>query len=196
MKGTLPCKLVRRARDLEGARGSTFDGVRRTMSILGVRSLSLASLVEDDIVSLVNSSAFNAQLPQSADDHLSVLVAREVGAWAYYAPVEVAIIVKNSASPRATAHKIDGANAWWLTILGVEYPVSGVQNTQIDFRPRVLVAPNNDTGPVHIKEENGALGRALAQDMVFDGQIEVGIATGGDVTLQLIGGVGDSVGKG
>jgi hypothetical protein len=56
------------------------------------------SLIENDVVSLVDPGAVDAQPPQSAHNHLSVQVACEVAAGACYAPIEVAFVMEDGTS--------------------------------------------------------------------------------------------------
>jgi hypothetical protein len=68
------------------------------MRILRVSRASLVPLIKDNVVSLVDSGAVDAQPSQGANDHLGVLVACEVAAGTRYAPVEVALIMEDGAS--------------------------------------------------------------------------------------------------
>lgn len=58
---------------------------------------------------------------------------------------------------------------------------SGVEEGEVDFQPRVLVAADDDAGAILIEEENRRVwGRGLEQ-VVFDREIEVWVVGGGDV---------------
>lgn len=46
-----------------------------------------------------------------------------------------------------------------------------------------MVSPEDDTGGIGVKKENCGLGRRLAEKVVLDGEIEVGILGAGDVDL-------------
>lgn len=129
-----------------------IGGVRGAMGVCRIgRSLRVA-LIENNVMSFVDSGSFDAQFPQCADDHLGVLVAGEIAAGAGYAPIEVALIVEDGTAPRTATHKIYGADAWRLAVLGVVRRTSGIENGQIDLGPRVLVAPDDDAGTVYIQE--------------------------------------------
>jgi hypothetical protein len=70
-------------------------------------------------------------------------------------------------------------------------PACGVEDAQIDLRPWILVTADDDARSVHIYEEDSAVGRALAKDVVFDREVEIRVAAAGDVALQLVCGIGE-----
>ena len=68
------------------------------MRVLRVGRVFLMPLVENNVVSLVDSGAVDTQPPQSADYHLRMFVAREVAAGTCNAPIEVALVMEDGAS--------------------------------------------------------------------------------------------------
>jgi hypothetical protein len=155
----------------------------------------LVSLIEHNVVSLVNSSAINAELAQGANDHLSMLVSREFVAWACDAPIEVALVMEDGATPRPAAHQIHSPNARWFGFGVVRAVTRCVKNAQIDLRPRVLVAANDYARPVHVKEQDGAIWRRLSQYVVLDGEVQIRVVACRDIALQLVLRVRKSVRK-
>jgi hypothetical protein len=146
----------------------------------------LMSLIENDVVALVDSGAFNAELAQCANHHLGMLVPREVITRARNAPIEVALVMEDGASSRSTADKVDGANARRFR-LGVVGAVScGIKNAKVDLGPRVLVAADDYTRSVHVEEQDGAVRGRFPQDVVLNREVQVRVVAGGHVALQLI----------
>jgi len=181
-------ELVGRTRDLErpGQR-AIRDGVGRAVRVLRVRGELLVALVENNVVALVDSGTVDVEFAQGADYHLGMLVPREVAARARDTPIEVALVVEDGAASGATAHQVDSANAWRfrLHVLG-GVVARCVQNAQIDLRPRVLVAANDYTWPVHVHEQDCAVWRRLPQYVILNGKVQVRVVAGGDVALQLV----------
>jgi hypothetical protein len=169
VQGSLSREFVCGSGHLQRARQRSFrDRVRCPMGVLGVEIAPLVPLIEDNVVSFVDPGALDAQLPQCANDHLGVLVACEVAAGTCNAPIEVALVVEDGASPRAAPHEVYSADARGLAVLGAVCPACGVEDAQIDLRPRVLVAPDDDAWPVHVEEEDRTVRGALSEDVVFD----------------------------
>jgi hypothetical protein len=193
VQGSLSREFVCGSGHLQRARQRSFrDRVRCLMGVLGVGIALLVPLIEDNVVSFVDPGALDAQLPQCANDHLGVLVACEVAAGTCNAPIEVSLIVEDCASPRAAPHEVYRANARGLAVFRA---VCGIENAQIDLRPRVLVAPDDDAGPVDVEEEDRAVCGALSEDVVFDREVEIRVAAAGDVALQFVCGVGEPLRK-
>lgn len=161
------------------------------MRVSKVGGVPLVPLIENDVMSLVDSGALDAQLPQGANDHLGVQVACEIAAGTCDAPIKIALIMEDSTSAGASTYKVDRTDARGLAVFGVVGSAGGVEDVQIDLRPRVLVSPDDDARPVHVKKQNSAVGGALAQNVVFDREVEVRVAAARNVTLQLVGGVGE-----
>lgn len=167
------CELVCGARDLERLwQGAVVDCVGRAVRVARVGCALLVALVENNVVSLVDPGAVDAQLAEGAHHHLGMLVPGEVVARARNAPIEVARIVEDSAASRAAAHEVYGA------VLG------GVEDAQVDLCPRVLVAANDDARPVHVEKEHSALWRRLPQYVVLNREVQVRVVAGRDVALQ------------
>lgn len=153
-------------------------------------------LVQHYIVALIDSGAIHANLAQGADDHLGIGVSGEIVAWAGDAPIEIALVVEYRASSRAAAHEIYSANGWRFCLYVVCAVLCSVENAEIDFCPRVLVAADDHTWPIHVKEQNGTVWRRLAENVVLNGEIQVRVVAAGRVALQLVGRVRELVGKG
>lgn len=110
----------------------------------------------------------------------------KVSARACNAPVKIALVVEDGASTRATAHEVHGAKV--LVLAAGRWPAAGGrEEAQIDFGPRILVAADDDAGPVDIDEQNRAVGWALTHNVVFNGQVEVRVAAARHIALQLVG---------
>jgi hypothetical protein len=55
---------------------------------------------------------------------------------------------------------------------------------EVDFQPGVLVAADDDAGAVGVEEEDGRVRVGPLQEVVLDGEVEVGVGRGGAVDLQ------------
>jgi hypothetical protein len=151
----------------------------------------LVALVKNDVMSLIDSSSFDALFAQCADYHLGVLVSCEVAARTGYTPVEIASIVKNSAASRTAANNVYATDAWRLHVLQLPGARCRIEYAQVDLSPRILIASNDNTWPVHVEKEHCAVGRRFAQDMVLDAEVEVRVGAARDVALQFIRRVGE-----
>lgn len=145
------------------------------------------SLIQNDVMPLVDSGALNAKLTQGANNHLCMLVSGEVVARTSDAPVEIALIMEDSPTSRTAAHKVNGADAWRFGVFAFLRAGQGVENAQVDLGPWVLIAPYDNTRPIHVEEEDRAISRTLPQNVVFDGEVEVRVVAAGNVALELVG---------
>jgi hypothetical protein len=58
------------------------------------------------------------------------------------------------------------------------------EGVQVDFEPGVLVAADDDAGAVGVEEEDRCVGVGALEEVVFDGEVEVGVCGGGAVDLE------------
>ena len=107
-------------------------------------------LVQHNVVSLVDPSPLYALLTQRTHNHLSMLVSGKLIARAGNAPIEVSLVMEDSAAARTSTHKINSAYTWGLGILELLRVGRGIQNAQIDLAPRVLIASYHHTRTIHV----------------------------------------------
>ena len=180
-------QLVCGAGYLERPRLRTLaDCVGRGMSIRWVAVMPLVTLIKDDIMPLVDPGAFDAQAAERAHSHLSMFVAGEVSARTGDAPIDVALVVEDSAAAGAPSHKVDVANGRRFGV--AEAPALArrdLEDAQIDLQPRVLVAPDDDARPVRVEEEHNRVGRRVSQNVVLDAEIHEGVGAARNVALEL-----------
>lgn len=106
----------------------------------------------DDVVSTVDGHVWHAQLVKRTAHHLGVFVAVEVGRRADDGVVHVSLVVEDGAASAAAADEVDGIPA----------AVQRLQEREVDFKPRVLVAAYDDARAVGVKEEHVGVGWGLA----------------------------------
>ena len=131
--------------------------------------------VEDDVVARVHGRAGRAEGVQGAHDHEGVRVAVEGRRRRDDAVVRVALVVEDGAAARAAADEVD-ARLW----------AGGgrvAQEGEGRLDPGVLVAPDDDAGAVGVEEEDGGGGGGVGEEVVLDGEVEVGVGAAGDVDL-------------
>lgn len=110
------------------------------------------------------------------------------GAWRTYdAPVGVAAIVKYGAASGTAAHKVNGLSGakqgWgdWLDLFSCGNTFG--QASKVDLFEGVLIPANDNRGSVEINEEDRRLRAGFLQEVVFDREVDVGVADFGMVYL-------------
>ena len=69
-----------------------------------------------------------------------------------------------------------------------------MQGVEPDLEPGVLVAADDDAGPVGVEEQHDRVRVRLLQEVVLKGQVEVGVMAARDVDLDPVGRVRDGLG--
>lgn len=129
-------------------------------------------------MSLVYAGIRPAQCLQRAHHHFGMLVAIKDLGRADDAKVDIALVVKDGAAAGAPPDELH----WGVCV------ASRGECREVCLDPRVLVAAKDDAGCVGVEEENGGVGGRGLQQMVFDGEVEEGVAGAGEVDLNFVGG--------
>ena len=134
----------------------------RVVWIWKIGASHFLALVEHDVVALIHAGSGDAVAAQGADDHFGVFVAGEDGRGADDGPVHVAFVVEDGAAAAASTDDVDwGVEAgFWeggdvviaVAVLGAG---GGVEEGEVDFKPRVLVAADDDAGAIFVQKQDG-----------------------------------------
>jgi hypothetical protein len=82
-----------------------------------------------------------------------MFVAGEFCKVAYHAPIDIALIVKDSSPSRPSSDKVNMAYAWrfrWHVVRSV----LRTQKRKVDFKPWILVPANDNAGPIDVEKED------------------------------------------
>lgn len=176
-----PRELIRRPRDL--ARLGCLLWQSCLVDVFPTRCVP--PRIQHNVVPFVNLGLRHAEGLQGAYDHVRVLVAVEDGRRADDAVVRVSLVVEDGSAAAPATDEIHALRmADWV-----------LEQREVDFHPRVLVAPDHDAGSVRVQEEDGRVGRALLQEVVLDGEVKVGVVAARDVDLGLARGGGCDLGE-
>lgn len=76
------------------------------MGITVIHIMTFYALIEDYVVSFVHPGAVDSQSSKATDYHLRMFVASKICKIAYYTPIDVSFIVKDSPTTRSPANKV------------------------------------------------------------------------------------------
>jgi len=77
------------------------------------------TMIKHDIMPFVHARTFNSMLSQCTHNHLRMLVSREVCRRRYHTPIDVALVVEDSASSGTTTHQLNVSKEPLRSLLAV-----------------------------------------------------------------------------
>jgi hypothetical protein len=112
-------------------------------------------------MAFIHASVVSAKCAQSADNHESMLVTVKLSRRTDDTKVDISSIVEYGATSGAAADK---RNRTMLPVAGGRGIVSNAgEEGQIDLKPRILIAPNDDRRTISVQEEDSRVGRRACE---------------------------------